>query len=121
MLEELIDRFAEPPKSVTNLLRIACLKARAHRLYIREVIQKGEELKLVMYERAKINPAKIPELIGADTPALSFTADSKNPYFTYRMNINSREKSGDILDVLENLLLEMECLLPESPVPEENG
>lgn len=121
MLEELIDRFAEPPKSVTNLLRIACLKARAHRLYIREVTQKGEELKLVMYERAKIDPGKIPELIGANTPALSFTADSKNPYFTYRTNINSREKSGDILDVLENLLREMECLLPESPVSKENG
>ena len=33
MLEELIDRFGEPPKSVQNLLTIARLKAVAHSIY----------------------------------------------------------------------------------------
>ena len=48
MLEELIDRFGEPPKSVQNLLTIARLKSLAHSAYIKEVIQKEDSLKLVM-------------------------------------------------------------------------
>ena len=37
MLEELIDRFGEPQKSVLSLLRVARLKALAHAVYITEI------------------------------------------------------------------------------------
>ena len=63
MLEELIDRFGEPPKSVLSLLRVARLKALAHAVYITEIKQTGSLIKLTMFERAKINPEKIPMLI----------------------------------------------------------
>ena len=92
MLEELIDRFGEPPKSVQNLLMIARLKFMAHSLYIKEVSQKGTELKLVMYEKAKVNPVRIPQLIDMCQPFLKFTADAKNPFFSYTISGNSREK-----------------------------
>jgi transcription-repair coupling factor (superfamily II helicase) len=111
MLEELIDRFGEPPKPVQNLLMIARLKILAHSLYIREVIQKGNELKLVMYEKAKVDPVRIPYLITSNTPFLQFTADAKNPYFTYLLNGNSREKGKDILEVLKTLLEKMSILV----------
>ena len=107
MLEELIDRFGEPPKPVQNLLMIARLKNKAHSLYIREIIQKGNELKLVMYEKAKVDPVRIPELITGNAPFLQFTADAKNPYFTYMLNGNSREKGKDILEILKALLEKM--------------
>src|SRR5699024_4345629 len=55
MLEELLDRFGETPKPVQNLLTVARLKAEAHRLYITELNQKGNELWFVMYEKAQIN------------------------------------------------------------------
>lgn len=111
MLEELIDRFGEPPKSVLNLLAIARLKTKAHHLFIQEIVQRGQEIRLLMYEKAAINPAKIPEVIARRTPALTFAADPKNPYFIYRMQVNSRDKSVNILDVLEQLLSDMEILL----------
>lgn len=44
MLEELIDRFGEPPKAVLNLLAIARLKALAHRGYITEIKQMQREI-----------------------------------------------------------------------------
>jgi transcription-repair coupling factor (superfamily II helicase) len=110
MLEELIDRFGEPPKSVLNLLTIACLKGKAHRLYIQEIVQKGREIRLTMYERAGIDPAKIPELIAQLSPALKFQADPKNPYFTYLMQANSNEKNQNVLEVLEKILEHMEIL-----------
>ena len=111
MLEELIDRFGEPPKSVQNLLAIARLKFIAHGLYIKEVSQKSTELKLVMYEKAKINPAYIPQVVQNMAPFLKFAADVQNPYFVYTLNGNSREKGKNIVDILKNLLENMSVLV----------
>jgi len=111
MLEELIDRFGEPPRSVQNLLTIARLKAMAHRVYIKEVVQKEDLLKLTMFEHAKIDPSRIPELAAMHAPALQFVADAKGPYFSYRLRTNSREKERDILEVLKHLLEDMGNIL----------
>lgn len=111
MLEELIDRFGEPPKSVQNLLSIARLKAVAHSVYIKEIVQRDDSLKILMYEKAKIDTARIPELVQALAPALKFTADAREPYFSYLLGANSREKNRDILEVLHELLEEMKKLL----------
>jgi transcription-repair coupling factor (superfamily II helicase) len=104
MLEELIDRFGEPPRPVQNLLAIARLKAIAHSVYIKEVLQRDEELRLTMYERAKIDAARIPDLVERCEGRLSFVADAKGPYFSYRLGTNSREKNREILEVLQQLL-----------------
>ena len=111
MLEELIDRFGEPPKSVQNLLTIARLKFFAHSLYVKEVSQKGNELKLLMYEKAKINPAMIPQVVQANAPFLKFVADAKRPYFIYTLNVNSKEKGKDVIEILKNLLESLSVLV----------
>ncbi len=102
MIEELIDRFGEPPQPVMNLLRIACLKAQAHRAFVQDITQRGEEIKITMYERAKIDVAKIPQLL-ENIAGLKFSPEGKNPYFTYAIGINSRGKDKDILEILENM------------------
>ncbi len=117
MLEELIDRFGEPPKSVQNLLNIARLKFMAHSIYVKEVSQKDNQLKLIMYEKAKINPILIPKLIQDCAPSLSFTADASNPYFTYQLQVNSREKGKDLIEVLKKLLEEMSVLVEKEEKP----
>ena len=40
MLEELLDRFGDPPKSVLNLLAVAELKVKAHRVYVKEIAER---------------------------------------------------------------------------------
>ena len=116
MVEELIDRFGEPPNSVQNLIVIANLKAKAHRLFIREVIQRGADIKLVMHERARIHAERIPTLIKEAAPALRFTADAANPFFTYQIKAGPRGKNTDVLEALGQLLDRMEILIGE-----ENG
>ena len=117
MLEELIDRFGEPPKSVQNLLTIARLKYVAHGLYIKEITQKSNELKILMYEKAKINPVMIPPVVQKMSPNLTFTADINNPYFTYNLNANSREKGKDVIEILKNVLDAMTVLVEMQEKP----
>ena len=106
MLEELIDRFGEPPKSVLSLLRVARLKALAHAVYITEIKQTGSLIKLTMFERAKINPEKIPELIAQYKSSLKFNM-AENPYFTFDLKNGSVAKKRDVLDVVEELISQM--------------
>lgn len=114
MLEELIDRFGEPPKSVQNLLLIAQLKAKAHSLYVKDITQSGDELKLTMFEKAVIDPLRIPELVNANAPMLKFAMSAENPYFTYMLKGNSRVKNREVLDILADLLEQMQILLPKN-------
>ena len=111
MTEELIDRFGDPPKSVENLLYIARVKSMAHQVYLTEVVQKGDTLKFTLYERAKIDVTKIPQMVAAYGTNVKFTADSKAPYFTYFLKKNSREKNANALEVLEMFLRDMQMLL----------
>ena len=83
MLEELIDRFGDPPKSVENLLYIARVKSMAHHLYFTDIAQKGDTLRFTLYEKAKINVAAIPEFTASFDKHVKFTMDAKEPYFTY--------------------------------------
>ena len=65
MIEELIDRFGDIPRKVQQLLNIAGLKALAHSAYVTAVEQKGDAYQFTMYEKAKVQPQKIPGLLQA--------------------------------------------------------
>ena len=109
MLEELMDRFGEPPRSVQNLLMIARLRAIAHEVYITELTQKGDEIKIVMYEKAQIDTTKIDGLLKQYKGRLKFKVDT-NPYFLYmrprvgkRENENVIQTTKELLDALQAL------------------
>ncbi|MGN0290912.1 MAG: transcription-repair coupling factor, partial [Lachnospiraceae bacterium] len=108
MLEELIDRFGDLPKSVENLLWIARTKAKAHACYLTEVSQKGESIRFVFMERAEIDPAKIPELLGNYDHVLTFTPEQKAPYLTYHFKKNSRQEKLSVTEVIEKVLSDIE-------------
>ncbi len=109
MLDELIDRFGEPPKSVTNLLKIALLKARAHKVYVSELSGDYTRIKMVMYPQARINPAKIPDFLAMHKNRMTFTTES-SPYFTYRPARKIKD-FDDYVEVVSGLFDEMESLL----------
>lgn len=117
MLEELIDRFGDLPKSVENLLYIARVKSKAHHAYYTEVAQKGDALQFTLYEKARIDVAKIPEFVASYGGSVKFTADAKTPYFTYFLKRNSREKSADVRKILEKFLDDSASLLPAQTLP----
>lgn len=83
MLDELIDRFGEPPQSVCNLLDIALLKVKAHETFITSIAEKPNGIRIVMYQNASVFPEKIPVLIGEYGKRLRFVPDAV-PYFVYQ-------------------------------------
>ncbi|MBS6194047.1 MAG: transcription-repair coupling factor [Clostridiales bacterium] len=110
MLEELLDRFGELPKTVQNLLAIANLKALAHRIYLTEVKQMGEELRLTMYEKAKIDPSKVPEILEKYPDELQFKIET-NPYFIYRPRKRRGKEKLPMMEKAEVLLQDMQVLV----------
>ena len=109
MLDELIDRFGEPPRSVQNLLTVAQIKADAHRVYLVEIKENAAGITFRMFERAKLNVANLPLLLDKNKPLLSFIPDKKEPCLYYRKQKNS----PDTLTVIRTVLADCAELLLE--------
>ena len=82
--EELIDRFGNIPNCVNQLLNIAFVKALCHNIYITSLVQRGYEVKLMLYPQAKLNMVKLPELVKNWEPALKFKVETP-PYFVFQL------------------------------------
>jgi len=114
MQEELLDRFGDIPTSVNNLLNIALIKSMCHSVYITSMIHKNDQIKLVMYNKAKLRADKFPELIKKYQPALKLTMEA-NPYFTYDLKKMVKGKIDCItfFENVKNLLNDLKLLLDE--------
>lgn len=106
MVDELIDRFGEPPQSVCNLLEIALLKARAHDAYITAIVEKANQIRITMFPQAKVATDKIPDLLAAYQGKLRFVPQT-TPYFVYQ------QKEEPLLRQLSELVNEMQKIKEE--------
>ena len=111
MLEELIDRFGDPPTAVMNLLEITLLRGLAHSLYITEVKARPDMITFTMYEKAKIRVDKIPELLEQMDGNMMFR-HAEPAQFICRLQGGRKRFSGTILEITREVLEEM-CVLRE--------
>ncbi|MDO4311480.1 MAG: transcription-repair coupling factor [Eubacteriales bacterium] len=111
MIEELIDRFGDIPKKVMKLLEVAGLKSLAHSVYVTSVEQKGEQYTFTMYEKARVHPERIPELITQYKGNLVFRAEGPPCFIYEEKKRNKREKEKEALVVVKNVLNSMKALL----------
>ena len=118
MLEELIDRFGDPPKSVENLLAIAQLKAKAHSCYYTEIKEIGDKIKFTFYEQARINPGNIVLMAKQYGGALQFVRDAEAPYFEFARDRSSREKSMGVLGQVARILEDTKRFLVDEALQE---
>ena len=113
ILEELIDRFGDPPACAVNLLRIALLKSRAHENYLTDVIAKDQELRFVYYPQAPVDVAKISPFLEEYHGRMTFRADAA-PYFLYKRPRHGGNEPADVLQLTGELLDNMQKLLLET-------
>lgn len=85
MIDELMDRFGEPPRSVQNLLAIANIKASAHKAYLTEIKQRGTEFQMTIFEKAKLDTGGIPAFMNSFEDTVQMKFQGKTPYFLYKM------------------------------------
>lgn len=103
MEEELIDRFGDSPKKVGTLLEVAALKARAHKLYVTTIEQKGDMYTFTMYEHAKVQPERIPKLIELFRGSLTFRAENYTFVYVHKIR-NKREKPPMPTEIVAKVL-----------------
>ena len=115
MQEELTDRFGDMPSAVNNLLNIALIKSNCHSLYIVGLVHKENEVKLMMYPKAKLAVEKIPELMLKYQNNLKLMPQA-NPYFVYRLPAGPKGKPDPlvIFEHLQKLLEDFKILLQNS-------
>lgn len=105
MLEELIDRFGELPKAVLNLLAIARMKALAHQAYVTEIKQMGKEVRITLYEKARVNPAGIPALLQKYRRGIQFKAEQEPKFLLI--------PTGNVVEALTAFVQELIALVEE--------
>nr|WP_242867722.1 transcription-repair coupling factor [Clostridium sp. Marseille-P299] len=116
MQEELMDRFGDIPTSVNNLLNIALLKSIAHSVYVTNLVQKGNEIKFVLYAKAKFNVEKIPELLTEYNNQLKLVPGT-TPYFTYQLKDAKKNNkivkydTYELFEVVKKILNDLKILM----------
>ncbi|HEY9575626.1 MAG TPA: transcription-repair coupling factor [Lachnospiraceae bacterium] len=110
MFDELMDRFGEPGKSVRNLLEIAGLKALAHKVYVTEVKQMTDTLKITFYEKAKLDVTKFADVLSVYGDKITFkTKEALEIYYkpgngNKKQEVDMMECAGEFLERLRQLL-----------------
>ena len=86
---------------------------------MKEVVERGNTVRFVMYEKAAVNPAKIPELLSKYDYALKFIPDQKGPYFVLNRGTNSRTVSGSSIDYIRQFVLDVQTILVEKNIKKD--
>ena len=87
LLDEIVDRYGEPPKGVLNLVAVALLRAKAKECAITDIRQKGGE---IWFTLAQLNMEAVGRICGdADyQKRLQFVASAKVP--TMRLKLSPK-------------------------------
>lgn len=84
LLDEIVDRYGEPPRGVLNLIDIALLRARARTVAIKDIRQKGVE---VLFTLAELDLESISKLCSEPDykNRIQFVASAKQPTLRLRL------------------------------------
>ena len=91
VLDELIDRYGDPPKAVAGLINVALTRNSAAKMGIREIAQRGENLYFYITDCEPQQIAKLCKLYGN---RIKFN-DSEKPYFVIKLD--KKEKTPDLM------------------------
>jgi len=82
--EEMEDRYGDLPRSASNLLDIALLKAYAHAIDVVSIIQRDRKLVVSFKADAKADAVRIADTVAKSKGKLFFTIGA-NPYITFKL------------------------------------
>ncbi|MCR4672762.1 MAG: transcription-repair coupling factor [Lachnospiraceae bacterium] len=106
LLDEMTDRYGDPPKAAANLLMIARIKALAHEVFVTRVTYSGRRSTFNMYEKSEVNVSVIPDLLVKYSGKLRFSSTSRVPFF-----VLSHSGPGDVLEEEYRFICDMHSML----------
>ena len=98
VIDELIDRYGDPPKSVVGLVNVALMRNTASSLGITEITQRGEN---ILFFIKSPTVEQIQALMGSYKNRLLFN-DVKKPYFAVRLD--KKQKTADLMKEVIDLM-----------------
>jgi len=107
LLDELTDRFGDPPKAVLNLLAVARLKVYGRRYGIESIVLRGDEVHIKLEQRrsAEIDPAKLKALEARFQGRLLQSAIAPQPLI--RLKVRGLDEDA-MLALVEEFLVQYE-------------
>ncbi len=114
LTDEFLDRFGELPNATANLLQIALIKAMCHQVYISALTQSKEEIKMLLYPRARIKTELLQDFLEERKDYLKFVMEAV-PYFVYRLPrkkkpMAPKEEANQLFKLLKEFLGEFAAL-----------
>ena len=112
ILDELTDRYSDPPGAVVNLLEAALIRTMARAVYVTEISGNRENIRFSLFDKAQIVPAKIPEFIESFDGDVKLLAGNP-PGFMYRDQRKRIRNDAGLTGLVKNVLSRMKILLEE--------
>ena len=110
MQDELLDRFGDLPKAVENLLKASVLRSLAHSADVKEISGNRQEVRCVLYEKARISVEKIPQLVESYKGRLAFRTAGE-PSFVLSCENGSAADASRMLEMVKKLLTDINMLI----------
>ncbi|MCH5267289.1 MAG: transcription-repair coupling factor [Lachnospiraceae bacterium] len=110
MQEELVDRFGEIPAAAENLLRVALLKAEAHRVGITQIAQKPSQIRIFLKENAEISSEKLVKMVESYQGELKIVQGreaGESPYFLYALKQKKKSVAEELFQTVARLIREI--------------
>ena len=105
LLDEVIDRFGNPPPEVEMLWRLAALKGLCRVLKIRGVNVRQGVIRLTFSEKAQVNPEAILKLL-MEHPKTMTLKNGQEQQLTYRIGASKKDPLAWLEQTLPKLVLE---------------
>lgn len=124
--DELIDRYGEIPSTMNSLMEISYIRYLTHVAYGQSLILSQGEVKLFMYEGAKLQTRELPSFMEKQGGRLKLKC-GKNHVFFYRLDLPEKEKGQRKLEemtlsrIKEFLKSFIEAVVSKEKVEEKEG
>lgn len=103
LYDEIKDEYGYITEELENLFLIAKLKQKANTLYITELNIKKDSVKISFFEKAKIDPNSIVDLVTKNNEKLKFISGTKSSLL-YKDNQNYTNSVPKMLQIAKNIL-----------------
>ncbi|MEE1341976.1 MAG: transcription-repair coupling factor [Lachnospiraceae bacterium] len=107
LMDEIVDRYGELPKSVVLLLQVALLKAKAHDNFIAAIEKKGVYIHFTMAPCAKVKVEQIEEFLKKNRPNMKLLR-GEQPGFQYEV---TKIPKKDLLNCVQSVINDVSDLI----------